>query len=105
MLSIRVYHVIHFPQEGKKTRQILYSSLSNLKHPFFSFFGVIIIFFYRYTCEETGEEMSSHETTTKLVCNIEGGAGSTIQINDISAGLHLVREKKNLTQRSSLSLF
>ncbi|CAM9587800.1 unnamed protein product, partial [Discosporangium mesarthrocarpum] len=37
--------------------------------------------------EESGEAKTSHSTTRKLVCNIQGGGGSNTQINHLSEGL------------------
>lgn len=43
------------------------------------------------TCGETDMETptTSKDTTRKLVCNIQGGAGSTVQISHLHEGLKL----------------
>lgn len=47
----------------------------------------------RLHCQETDDEedVIQHETHRKVVCNIAGGAGSTVQINHIHEGIKLVR--------------
>jgi hypothetical protein len=46
----------------------------------------------RLTCGECEGEppVVQKETARKVVCNIEGGAGSTVQINHLTAGIELV---------------
>eukprot|EP00752_Nemacystus_decipiens_P016309 g14585.t1 len=40
-----------------------------------------------FTCEESGESKTSKSTAKKLVCNIQGGAGASTQINHLSDGM------------------
>ncbi|RYY33842.1 hypothetical protein EON62_03835 [archaeon] len=44
------------------------------------------------TCKETDAEPPVEQTEfhRKLICNIEGGAGKTIQVNHLSEGIMLV---------------
>ncbi|CAM9848506.1 unnamed protein product [Scytosiphon promiscuus] len=40
-----------------------------------------------FTCEESGESKTSNSTSKKLVCNIQGGAGASTQINHLADGM------------------
>ncbi|CAM9740054.1 unnamed protein product [Ectocarpus sp. 4 AP-2014] len=40
-----------------------------------------------FTCEESGESKVSTSTAKKLVCNIQGGAGASTQINHLADGM------------------
>lgn len=55
------------------------------------------------TCAETDMETPtvSKDTTRKLVCNIQGGAGSTVQISHLHEGLRLGLEG-SLEKRSEV---
>ena len=50
----------------------------------------------RLKCDESAEEpeVVSKDLSRKLICNIQGGAGSTVQVNHLSEGIELVRQKK-----------
>jgi hypothetical protein len=52
-------------------------------------------FLRRLTCGECEGEppVIQKEIARKVVCNIEGGAGSTVQINHLTAGIELVGKK------------
>ncbi|CAN0228440.1 unnamed protein product, partial [Laminaria digitata] len=42
-----------------------------------------------FKCEESGESKTSSATAKKLVCNIQGGAGASTQINLFSGGMKI----------------